>query len=45
MEGTKFILLDTEGSYSPVKVIDEHSIVEKEATEHFLLELVFDLSD
>ena len=31
-----FILLDSEGSYSPVKVTDELSVVEKEATELFL---------
>jgi len=44
-EGTKLILLDTAGSYSPVKVSNELSVVEKEATELFLLDLVFDLSD
>jgi len=44
-EGTKLILLDTAGSYSPVKVENEFSVVEKEATEHFQLDLVFDLSD
>lgn len=44
-EGTKLILLDTAGSYSPVKVIDNQSIIEREATEHFILELVFDVAD
>lgn len=34
--GTKFVLLDSEGSYSPVKVSNELSVVEKEATELFL---------
>ena len=28
--GTKFILLDSEGSFSPVKVSNELSVVEKE---------------
>jgi HSP20 family molecular chaperone IbpA len=44
-EGTKLILLDTAGSYSPVKVQTNMSIIEREATEHFILELVFDISD
>ena len=43
--GTKFILLDSEGSYSPVKVSNELSVVEKEATELFLQELIFEMSD
>ena len=43
--GSEFILLDSEGSYSPVKVTDELSVVEKEATEHFLQELIFEMSD
>jgi 50S ribosome-binding GTPase len=43
--GTKLILLDTAGSYSPVKVQNNMSIIEREATEHFILELVFDVSD
>jgi HSP20 family molecular chaperone IbpA len=43
--GTKLILLDTAGSYSPVKVVSEFSVAEKEATELFLLDLVFELSD
>ena len=34
--GTRFVLLDSEGSYSPVKVCNELSVVEKEATELFL---------
>lgn len=44
-EGTKLILLDTAGSYSPVKVENNLSIIEREATEHFILELVFDVAD
>lgn len=44
-EGTRLILLDTAGSYSPVKVQNNMSIIEREATEHFILELVFDISD
>ena len=44
-QGTKLILLDTAGSYSPVKVENESSIIEKEATEMFILDLVFDISD
>jgi len=43
--GTKLILLDTAGSYSPVKVENNLSIIEKEATEHFILELVFEVAD
>jgi len=43
--GTKFVLLDSEGSYSPVKVSNELSVVEKEATELFLQELIFEMSD
>jgi hypothetical protein len=35
-EGTKLIILDTAGSYSPVKVQNNMSIVEKEATELFI---------
>ena len=43
--GTRFVLLDSEGSYSPVKVSNELSVVEKEATELFLQELIFEMSD
>lgn len=43
--GTKLILLDTAGSYSPVKVINDFSVAEKEATELFILDMVFELSD
>ena len=43
--GTKLILLDTVGSYSPVKVCSELSVIEKEATELFILDLVFEISD
>ena len=43
--GTRFVLLDSEGSYSPVKVLNELSVVEKEATELFLQELIFEMSD
>ena len=43
--GTSFVLLDSEGSYSPVKVLNELSVVEKEATELFLQELIFEMSD
>ena len=35
-EGTRLILLDTAGSYSPVTVENNMSIVEKEATEMFI---------
>lgn len=38
-------MLDTAGSYSPVKVLNDMSIIEKEASELFMLDLVFDLSD
>ncbi|CAD8170560.1 unnamed protein product [Paramecium pentaurelia] len=43
--GTQLILVDTAGSYSPVKIQSALSIVEKEATEHFIIDLVFELSD
>ncbi|CAD8098459.1 unnamed protein product [Paramecium sonneborni] len=43
--GTQLILVDTAGSYSPVKIQSAMSIVEKEATEHFIIDLVFELSD
>jgi hypothetical protein len=45
VEGTKFVILDSAGSYSPVRVMSELSVAEKEATELFLLDLIFDLSD
>lgn len=44
-EGTKLIIQDTAGSYSPVKVENNMSIIEKEATEMFILDLVFEISD
>ena len=40
-----YLLIDTAGSYSPVKVINQMSIIEKEATELFMLDLVFEMSD
>ena len=43
--GTDLILVDTAGSYSPVKIQSELSILEKEATEMFILDLVFEISD
>ena len=43
--GTRLILLDTAGSYSPVKIQNEFSVIEKEASELFILDLVFELSD
>jgi len=43
--GTNLVLLDTAGSYSPVKVVNELSVLEKEATEKFMLEMVLELSD
>lgn len=43
--GTNFIILDSEGSYSPVKVENELSVIEKETTELFLQELIFEMSD
>ena len=39
------ILVDTAGSYSPVRIQSQLSIVEKEATEHFIIDLVFEISD
>eukprot|EP00164_Ancoracysta_twista_P006196 GFYU01008587.1.p1 GENE.GFYU01008587.1~~GFYU01008587.1.p1 ORF type:complete len:626 (-),score=141.67 GFYU01008587.1:72-1949(-) len=43
--GTHLIIIDTAGSYSPVKVVNDLSVVEKEASELFLLELIFELAD
>lgn len=45
VEQTNFVLLDSAGSYSPVKVVNELSVAQKEATELFLLDLIFELSD
>ena len=45
VEGTKFIVLDSEGSYAPVKVENELSVVEKEISERFIQDVIFDLSD
>lgn len=45
IEETKLILLDTVGSYSPVNVLNENSVKEREMTELFLLDLVFEISD
>eukprot|EP01006_Ploeotia_vitrea_P043062 TRINITY_DN66689_c2_g1_i1.p1 TRINITY_DN66689_c2_g1~~TRINITY_DN66689_c2_g1_i1.p1 ORF type:complete len:585 (-),score=325.36 TRINITY_DN66689_c2_g1_i1:63-1817(-) len=45
VDESDFVLLDSAGSYSPVKVVDELSVAQKEATELFLLDLIFDLSD
>ena len=42
---TNIILLDTAGSYSPVKITNEMSVIEKENTEFFLTDLVFEVSD
>lgn len=44
-EETKLILLDTVGSYSPVHVINENSVKDRELTELFLLDVVFEISD
>lgn len=43
--GTNLILVDTAGTYSPVMIQNELSIVEKEATEMFILDLVFEIAD
>tara|TARA_B110001452_G_scaffold95772_1_gene79124 strand:- start:1141 stop:2823 length:1683 start_codon:yes stop_codon:yes gene_type:complete len=45
VEGTKFIILDSEGSYAPVKVENELSVVEKEMSEHFIQDVIFELAD
>jgi len=45
VEGTKFIVLDSEGSYAPVKVENELSVVEKEISERFIQDVIFDLAD
>jgi hypothetical protein len=33
------------GSYSPVRITSEFSVIEKEASELFILDLVFEISD
>ena len=43
--GTQLVLLDTAGSYSPVRIQNEMSVIERENTEFFLTDLVFELSD
>ncbi len=43
--GTHLILVDTAGSYSPVRIVSDLSIVEKEATEMYISDLVFEISD
>lgn len=43
--GTKLIFVDTAGTYSPVKIENELSIVNIKATEKFISDLVFDLAD
>ena len=45
VEGTRFIILDSEGSYAPVKVESELSVVEKEMSEHFIQDVIFELAD
>ncbi|KAL1507416.1 hypothetical protein AB1Y20_008257 [Prymnesium parvum] len=45
VEGTKFIVLDSEGSYAPVKVENDRSVVEKEMSEHFIRDVIFQLAD
>ena len=45
VEGTKFIVLDSEGSYAPVKVENELSVVEKEISERFIQDVIFELAD
>ncbi len=45
VESTNFVLLDSAGSYSPVKVINDLSVAQKEATELFLMDLIFDVAD
>jgi len=42
---TNLILLDTAGSFSPVKIENENSIGLKEQSENFILDTVFELSD
>ena len=43
--GTSLILVDTAGSYAPVKIEDKMSIIDKENTETFILDLAFEISD
>ena len=45
VEGTKFVVLDSEGSYAPVKVENEYSVVEKEISERFIQDVIFELAD
>ena len=43
VEGTRFIVLDSEGSYAPVKVENEMSVLEKEISERFIQDVIFEL--
>lgn len=45
VEGTKFVVLDSEGSYAPVRVENELSVVEKELSERFIQDVIFELAD
>uniref|UniRef100_A0A7S2U4D3 G domain-containing protein n=1 Tax=Lotharella oceanica TaxID=641309 RepID=A0A7S2U4D3_9EUKA len=45
VDGTQFVLLDSAGSNSPVRVENELSVYQKEATEHFILDIIFEVSD
>jgi hypothetical protein len=43
--GTSLILVDTAGSYAPVKIENKQSIIDREITESFIQDLVFEISD
>jgi HSP20 family molecular chaperone IbpA len=45
VDGTDFVLLDSAGSNAPVRVENELSVYQKEATEHFILDIIFEISD
>eukprot|EP00472_Partenskyella_glossopodia_P010412 CAMPEP_0197518342 /NCGR_PEP_ID=MMETSP1318-20131121/3516_1 /TAXON_ID=552666 /ORGANISM="Partenskyella glossopodia, Strain RCC365" /LENGTH=564 /DNA_ID=CAMNT_0043068611 /DNA_START=54 /DNA_END=1748 /DNA_ORIENTATION=+ len=45
VDGMKFCLLDSAGSNTPVRVENEFSVYQKEVTEHFILDIIFEVSD
>ncbi|GAB5356832.1 hypothetical protein AAMO2058_000322300 [Amorphochlora amoebiformis] len=45
VDGTSFTLLDSAGSNAPVRVENSLSVYQKEATEHFILDVIFEVAD
>lgn len=42
---TPFLYIDTIGAYSPIEIIDENSVHEKELTESLILDIIFAISE